>query len=783
MAIAAAQMACVGSLGLCPVPGAACWDADGSLSQLVVPTARAGGSRSHNRFSWHRRTGGDSTAACSGGARQKFASCLGTFNHRIRYRWRTDSATAGTFRLDAQLAGRESSCLGSAKGLGSARISPLAVRGGLRGSHVTGRQEGAGPTSASARVSARSKARGGSGGSRGISAGGLNEHNQPAVAAHPPAEPNLKPETQAQTQNPDQTRTRTQTLALEEQSPRKEDGPQGSHGRPEGDVRGSGGGARGEEATEGWGESRGEKEVTDGGGGGRWSLFGVELSPDVVAIASVYFVQGILGLPRLAVTFFLKDELGLDPAEVAFLSGISAAPWLIKPLYGFISDGVPLFGYRRRSYLVLCGLLGAASWALLALTVHDKYAAVAATVVDSMVVERARGESQATGGSLQSLCWGSSATGGIVSAYLGGYLVQTYGTRFVFGVTSLLPLITSAVGGLVQEERVSESVALSLAHRAQAAEHAHEHEHAHTVADSPSDARPATPAATSAALVDTSPGVNSHDGAPAASASRQVAPAADARQMAMHQQQEQQRAAQGAPPPIADEDLGEVVRVQLSYLWQTLSQRSILLPTIFIFLWHATPQSDTAMFFFTTNKLGFGPEFLGRVRLITSVASLAGVAVYNAYLKEVPLRRVFFWSTLLGTALGVNRTLGISDQAFSIGDSLILTVLGQVSFMPVLVLAAKLCPPGVEATLFATLMSVSNGGGVTGGLIGSFLTNKFGITSENFDNLAILLVICNASSLLTLPFLKLLPDNDEIDAAVSAAQEKLEAQAQAQSRT
>jgi len=35
-----------------------------------------------------------------------------------------------------------------------------------------------------------------------------------------------------------------------------------------------------------------------------------------------------------------------------------------------------------------------------------------------------------------------------------------------------------------------------------------------------------------------------------------------------------------------------------------------------------------------------------------------------------------------------------------------------VSFLPVLVLAARLCPEGVEATLFAALMSVFNAGGV-----------------------------------------------------------------------
>jgi hypothetical protein len=48
----------------------------------------------------------------------------------------------------------------------------------------------------------------------------------------------------------------------------------------------------------------------------RFKLFGVELSPDNIAVAIVYFVQGVLGLARLAVSFYLKDDLRLDPAEV-----------------------------------------------------------------------------------------------------------------------------------------------------------------------------------------------------------------------------------------------------------------------------------------------------------------------------------------------------------------------------------------------------------------------------------------------------------------------------------
>ncbi len=57
--------------------------------------------------------------------------------------------------------------------------------------------------------------------------------------------------------------------------------------------------------------------------------------------------------------------------------------------------------------------------------------------------------------------------------------------------------------------------------------------------------------------------------------------------------------------------------------------------------------------------------------------------------------------------------------------------------MPMLVLATWLCPPGVEATLFTTLLSISNGGVLLGGLIGTKLTQLLGVTSENFQNISL----------------------------------------------
>ncbi|ELR98248.1 folate/biopterin family MFS transporter [Gloeocapsa sp. PCC 73106] len=411
-------------------------------------------------------------------------------------------------------------------------------------------------------------------------------------------------------------------------------------------------------------------------------LFGNEPTPELLALLCVYFVQGILGLARLAVSFFLKDDLGLTPAEVAALTGVAAFPWVIKPFFGFLSDALPLFGYRRRSYLVLSGILGTLGWLALATVAHSALTAMIALLVisisvaiadviaDSLVVERARGESQAKVGSLQSLSWGCAALGGLITAYLSGWLLQQLSNQAIFQITAIFPLIVTAIAGLISEQPQEVTV----------------------------------------------------------------------------------QPKQG-----------------VSKLWSAVRQRSIWLPTAFIFIWQATPNAESAFFFFLTNELDFQPEFLGRVRLVTSIATLLGIWLYQHYLKDVPFRIILGWTSVIASVVGLsavllvthaNRAIGIDDHWFSLGDSLVLTVMGQIAFMPILVLSARLCPPGVEATLFALLMSVMNLSGLLSNEIGALLTHLLGVTETNFDKLWLLLVITNLSNLLPLPFLGWLPSQD-----------------------
>ena len=58
----------------------------------------------------------------------------------------------------------------------------------------------------------------------------------------------------------------------------------------------------------------------------------LSLDPEVLLVVTCYFLQGALGLSRLALNFYLKDELGLSPADLAALTGLASAPWVVKQI-------------------------------------------------------------------------------------------------------------------------------------------------------------------------------------------------------------------------------------------------------------------------------------------------------------------------------------------------------------------------------------------------------------------------------------------------------------------
>ena len=82
-----------------------------------------------------------------------------------------------------------------------------------------------------------------------------------------------------------------------------------------------------------------------------------------IFLAGIYFIQGISqggpsGLFSLPIQYMLRDKLGLDQQQLSYFRSLVLIPWAIKPLYGLLSDFIPIFGYRRRSWYVVASSLG-----------------------------------------------------------------------------------------------------------------------------------------------------------------------------------------------------------------------------------------------------------------------------------------------------------------------------------------------------------------------------------------------------------------------------------------
>jgi MFS family permease len=151
----------------------------------------------------------------------------------------------------------------------------------------------------------------------------------------------------------------------------------------------------------------------------------------------------------------LKDEYGMSPSEASYVAGfIIPLAWVVKPIWGFVSDTYPIFGYRRRSYLALASLLTSVIWVGLAAGEGtSKYLTIALlcmvqitiafmnVVAEAIIVERSHYLGFASAGKLLGVFWFLLYSSIAIFGFLGGYLLEFISVRAVFALCALPPLV------------------------------------------------------------------------------------------------------------------------------------------------------------------------------------------------------------------------------------------------------------------------------------------------------------------------------------------------------
>ncbi|CDJ60272.1 hypothetical protein, conserved [Eimeria maxima] len=351
------------------------------------------------------------------------------------------------------------------------------------------------------------------------------------------------------------------------------------------------------------------------------SHFWKKLSFTQFVIYLVGFSEGLTHLAALAIYYMLKDDLGLSPAEVSALFIAPALPWVFKPIFAFISDSYPLYGSRRKPYMIAFSLLEGLGFimlgtfpthiltALLSLFIISISAAFCSAVAEALVVETTAGRSMDQSAENVSDFITAKAVGSLIVAYLSGYLLERTSKQSIFLATSIFPLFIALITTFMTDE----------------------------------------------------------GGAPSVSRFPAV-------------------------------------------IWG---------PALYIFAYMAGPDYDDALFFYFTNKLGFSPTFMGTLRFTYGIAALVGVVMYRTFFKRTGFRKTLLATILVAVPIylspiilttGFNRTLGISNKAFVLSGGFLIEATAEIQLLPLLVLTASICPPGLEGSVYAMMMSVRNTG-------------------------------------------------------------------------
>jgi MFS family permease len=359
-----------------------------------------------------------------------------------------------------------------------------------------------------------------------------------------------------------------------------------------------------------------------------------------VLFGIVYFAQGMWSLPVQTIIISLKDR-GLSAGQVATFFAITTVPWLIKPVYGLLSDFVPLFGYHRKSYLLLTSATAATAGLVLGVAGDHSYwrmanfytlmalgLAFTDVLVDALMVEN--GKPMGLTGAFQSVQWGAITTASILVGELGGYLAENRRLHAVFFVAACFPLLSLLMTAFFVRERPAREGAKEFW-------------------------------TTWAAIRD------------------------------------------------------------------ALRERETWVVGGFIFFWTFSPSFGPAFLYYQTDVLHFSQQFIGHLAALASVAGVVGAFIYAPLSRRMPLTRLINISIGFAVA-GTLAYLVYRDAWSALVIDISFGCIGMITQLAFLDLAAKSCPRHIEATFFALLMSVYNGGTQLSQNVGARLYDSLGYT-------------------------------------------------------
>ncbi|XP_076926169.1 putative folate-biopterin transporter 6 [Bidens hawaiensis] len=431
-------------------------------------------------------------------------------------------------------------------------------------------------------------------------------------------------------------------------------------------------------------------------------MLSTQLNPSfILGIFLVYGLgQGFSGSFFKVVTdYYWKDVQKIQPSKVQVFIGLYSIPWVMKPVWGIMTDVFPIMGYRRRPYFIVAGFVGvvaaalvaeggvklgvaAALWCLIALAAGM---AMVDVTIDACIARNSI-ELKELAPDMQSLCGVCSSAGALVGYATSGFFVDHLGPQLALGILAIPAASQILLGFVIYEKKASDDLSAkkkqALFNLGGALKGMYE------TIQFPQVWKPSLYMYLSIAL-----SFSTHEG-----------------QFYWYTDPK-------AGPAFSQELVGMVHAI------------GALASIVGVLIYHKLLKD------YPFRKLLFFAQL---------VYGLSGF-----------LDLMFI--------LRLNLVLGLPDYLFVVMEECVSRVVSRVRWMPMIVLSASLCPIGIEGTFFALLMSIDSFGSLSSKWGGAVILHVFHVTRTDFGNLWLVILIRNLLRLATLGFIFLLPNTTRFD--------------------
>lgn len=243
----------------------------------------------------------------------------------------------------------------------------------------------------------------------------------------------------------------------------------------------------------------------------------------------------------------------------------------------------------------------------------------------------------------------------------------------------------------------------------------------------------------------------------------------------------------------------------LQLLYKTFSDSIFYKMVLFNILTGLLPSAGLSMFYFLSDELHYTPKTMALLDFVGQISQIVGVLCYKFGFKHFKIRRLYstviIFSTLISilpilitlpgkrclvedrgsfnndTISSFNRTFtsehcylfrefGYPSLPFAFSDDVFGQILDELKNMPLLNLTGILCQQSVEGVAYSLSIGIQNWVVILQQPINSALTHAMNIDHNSFQNLPVLLVICSSLELLSICFVRFLPDESIVDISV-----------------